>query len=173
MVSFDYWIYLGIYIYLTVVHYGIAKRLFHQKPWLAFIPFSNLFLLSQLAKKDWRKSLLIYISFLIYLVASISMYFREKIPGEDFGFIPYYLREVSALGLFLISVAYVVIDFYVEILRELNYSSKLSYVILLTYYGIFFSLISFSTLTLKFNPMSLYVSLPGFIVLGLVAWKSK
>lgn len=77
---------LGIilYIYGAVVWMTIAKKLNYDKPWIAWIPIVNLFLLPILAKKTWVWGFLLFVpiaNIIFILVWLWKIYERRNYPG--------------------------------------------------------------------------------------------
>jgi hypothetical protein len=75
---------LALYVYLALALMTIAKKLGYDKPWLAWIPIANLFLLAILAKKEWYFGFLAFIplvgvGFVIWFLWVI--YERRNYPG--------------------------------------------------------------------------------------------
>jgi hypothetical protein len=74
----------GFYVYMAFVWMTIARKLKYDKPWLAWIPFANLFLLPILAKKHWAWGFFfllppVYLLFAIYWLWLI--YEQRNYPG--------------------------------------------------------------------------------------------
>jgi len=55
----------ALYIYQSLAWQSIAKKLKYKKPWLAWIPIANFFLLPILAKKKWTWGLIVLIPFIL------------------------------------------------------------------------------------------------------------
>lgn len=75
---------LSFYLYWAFAFYTIAKKLGYDKPWLAFIPVANAFLLPILAEKEWTWGFLLLVP-IANLVFSIlwtwRVYERRNYPG--------------------------------------------------------------------------------------------
>ena len=65
LIAFFIVIGLALYIYQSLAWYSIAKKLKHKRPWLAWIPVANFFLLPVLAKKDVRWGWIILLPFVL------------------------------------------------------------------------------------------------------------
>lgn len=50
---------LAIYIYVSFALMTLAKKMKMERPWLAFIPVANLYLMSKMAKMHWWPVLLV------------------------------------------------------------------------------------------------------------------
>jgi len=61
---------LALYVYMAMAWMTIAKKLGYDKPWLAWIPIANFFLLPILAKKHWAWGFFILIP-PVYLILAI------------------------------------------------------------------------------------------------------
>lgn len=82
------------YVYGALVWMTIAKKLGYDKPWLAWIPIANLFLLPILAKKHWAMGFLLFLPIvnIVLLVIWIwRIYEKRNYPG--------WLSLVPLLGL--------------------------------------------------------------------------
>ncbi len=72
------------YIYYALVFMTIAKKLKYDKPWLAWIPLANMFLIPILAKKDWPFGFLLFIPIvnIVFMIMWMwAIYERRKYPG--------------------------------------------------------------------------------------------
>lgn len=49
---------LAVYLYVSFALMTLAKKMKMERPWLAFIPFANLYLMSKMAKMHWWPVLL-------------------------------------------------------------------------------------------------------------------
>ena len=75
---------LAIYIYWAMAYMTIAKKLKYDKPWLAWIPFANMFLVTILAGKKWYWGFLFFVPFvnIAFLVLwTWRIYERRNYPG--------------------------------------------------------------------------------------------
>jgi len=50
---------LAVYLYVSFALMTLAKKMKMERPWLAFIPFANLYLMSKMAKMHWWPVLLV------------------------------------------------------------------------------------------------------------------
>ena len=74
----------ALYVYMALVWQTIAKKLKYDKPWLAWIPIANLFLLPILAKKEWGYGFLLFIPFVnlvFFIIWTWKIYELRKFPG--------------------------------------------------------------------------------------------
>ncbi len=55
----------ALYVYQSLAWQSIARKLKYKKPWLAWIPIANFFLLPILAKKKWTWGLIILLPFVL------------------------------------------------------------------------------------------------------------
>lgn len=53
----------AIYVYSSFAYMSIAKKLKYDKPWLAWIPIVNIFMMAQLAGNPWYYGFLVLIPF--------------------------------------------------------------------------------------------------------------
>jgi hypothetical protein len=83
---------IAIYVYSSFALMTLAKRLKTENAWIAWIPIVNLYLVTQIAKKEWWWALIIvfanivpFVGWLISVGSSVYMYFliaeRRKYPG--------------------------------------------------------------------------------------------
>lgn len=63
---------LPIYIYVSLVYMGLAKKIGTTPAWLAWIPIANLYLISKMAQKHWWPMLLIF-TFIVPVVNVVSL----------------------------------------------------------------------------------------------------
>ena len=49
---------IAVYLYVSFALMTLAKKMKMERPWLAFIPFANLYLMSKMAKMHWWPVLL-------------------------------------------------------------------------------------------------------------------
>ncbi|MCS7134428.1 MAG: hypothetical protein NZ889_01030 [Candidatus Pacearchaeota archaeon] len=78
-------LFIGLYVYHSFAWMTIAKKLKYKKPWLAWIPIVQLFLLPILAKKHWTYGFLFLIPLvnIVFIVICLWKIFeRRKYPGE-------------------------------------------------------------------------------------------
>jgi len=60
---------LIFYVYNALVLVAIAKKTNTQNPWLAWIPFANLYLMTQIAKVPWWTFLVVFLSWIPFVGA--------------------------------------------------------------------------------------------------------
>lgn len=80
---------LALYVYFSLTMMIVAKRLKTKRPWLAWIPVANIFLLTSMAKLPWWPMLFLIpsiILFIIYMIngaywAMVSMMLVSLIPS--------------------------------------------------------------------------------------------
>ena len=75
---------VAIYVYWALVWMTIAKKLNYDKPWLAWIPIANFFLLPILAKKGWTWGfiLLVPIANAVFMIIwTWNIYEQRNYPG--------------------------------------------------------------------------------------------
>ncbi|MDP2925659.1 MAG: hypothetical protein Q8N99_04775 [Nanoarchaeota archaeon] len=73
-----------IHIYFALVGYRLSKKLRYDKPWLAFIPVANFFLLPILAKQPWALGFLFLIPPVFFILAiywTWIIFERRNYPG--------------------------------------------------------------------------------------------
>ncbi len=80
-----------IYIYTALALYAIAKRTKTKNPWLAWIPFANIYLMTQIAKVPWWTIFFLCFSFIpwfgpaVVTVFTVVLWWRiaevRKRPG--------------------------------------------------------------------------------------------
>jgi len=100
---------IELYVYWSLVWMTIARKLKYKKPWLAWIPIAQIFLIPILAKKHWTWGFmfLVPIANVVFLfIWTWNIFEQRKYPGwlalvPLLGFIP-------LVGL-LASLAYLVI----------------------------------------------------------------
>jgi len=79
-------IFLGliIYVYMALAWMTIAKKLGYDKPWLAWIPIANLFLIPILAKKNWPWGFIFLVpiaNIVFYIMWTWNIFEQRKYPG--------------------------------------------------------------------------------------------
>lgn len=101
-----------LYVYMALVWSTIAKKLNYNKPWLAWIPIVNFFLIPILAKKHWAWGfiLLIPIVNLIFITIWLwNIFEQRKYPGWlSLGYIG---SMIPAVGPFLGLANLIIIGF--------------------------------------------------------------
>ncbi len=73
-----------LYVYIALVFQTIAKKLNYDKPWLAWIPIANMFLLPILAKKHWAMGFLFLVPIVgavFYFIWLWKIFELRKYPG--------------------------------------------------------------------------------------------
>lgn len=81
---FMFLIAVAIYVYGALAWMTIAKKLKYDKPWLAWIPIANMFLLPILAKKPWPWGFILLVPFVNIVFAIIwlwNIFEQRKYPG--------------------------------------------------------------------------------------------
>jgi len=87
---------IALYVYYALVWMTIAKKLKYKKPWLAWIPVANFFLIPILAKKDWVWGFMFFVPIagaVFFFIWTWNIYEQRKYPGwlclaPVLGFIP-------------------------------------------------------------------------------------
>jgi len=75
---------IALYIYNALVWSTIAKKLGYGKPWLAWIPVANLFLLPILAKKHWAWGFIFLVpivNVVFFIIWTWNIFEQRKYPG--------------------------------------------------------------------------------------------
>jgi len=75
---------LGIYVYSCFVWMTIAKKLKYNKPWLAWIPIVNFFLIPILAQRKWPWGFIVLVpiaGIVFYSIWTWRIYTLRKYPG--------------------------------------------------------------------------------------------
>jgi hypothetical protein len=75
---------IALYIYIALVWSTIAKKLGYDKPWLAWIPIANLFLLPILAKKHWAWGFIFLVpivNIVFFIIWTWNIFEQRKYPG--------------------------------------------------------------------------------------------
>ncbi len=62
-----------VYVYKALAWSTIAKKLKYDKPWLAWIPLAQFFLLPILAKKHWSWGFIVFVPFVVYPMTIIPI----------------------------------------------------------------------------------------------------
>ncbi len=76
---------VGLYVYMALVFMTIARKLKYDKPWLAWIPIANAFLLPILAGKPWPWGFIFFIpivGFIFYIIWVWKIYEKRGYPGS-------------------------------------------------------------------------------------------
>lgn len=77
-------IFLAVYVYMAFAWMTIARKLGYDKPWIAWIPLVNFFLLPILAKKEWAWGFILLVPIVNIVFATIwtwNIYEQRKYPG--------------------------------------------------------------------------------------------
>jgi hypothetical protein len=72
------------YVYTALVWSTIAKKLGYAKPWLAWIPIANVFLLPILAKKNWAWGFIFLVpivNIVFFIIWTWNIFEQRKYPG--------------------------------------------------------------------------------------------
>ena len=75
---------IGLYVYTALAFMTIAKKLRYDKPWLAWIPVANLFLIPILAKKNWVWGFIFLVpivNIVFFFIWMWNIYEQRKYPG--------------------------------------------------------------------------------------------
>lgn len=75
---------LALYVYGALAMMTIAKKLGYDKPWLAWIPIANMFLLPILAEKEWPWGFILLIplvNMVFVIMWTWRIYERRNYPG--------------------------------------------------------------------------------------------
>jgi len=75
---------IGLYVYTALAFMTIAKKLRYDKPWLAWIPVANLFLIPILAKKNWAWGFIFLVpiaNIVFFFIWMWNIYEQRKYPG--------------------------------------------------------------------------------------------
>jgi hypothetical protein len=74
LTMFVVFLFFIFYVYFSLIFYILSKKLKYCRPWLAWIPIINLFLVPILAKKKWHLGFFFFVPFLfipiIYLISN-------------------------------------------------------------------------------------------------------
>ena len=73
-----------VYVYFALAWMTIAKKLKYKKPWLAWIPLANYFLLPILAKKKWTWGFMLLVpiaNIVFFFIWTWKIFERRKYPG--------------------------------------------------------------------------------------------
>jgi hypothetical protein len=73
-----------LYVYYALVWMTIAKKLKYNKPWIAWIPIVNIFLLPILAKKNWLWGFIFLVpivNIVFFIMWTWKIYELRKYPG--------------------------------------------------------------------------------------------
>jgi len=87
---------IGLYVYYALAFMTIAKKLKYDKPWLAWIPVANMFLIPILAKKHWAWGFMFFVpiaNFVFMVIWMWNIYEQRNYPGwlslmPILGFVP-------------------------------------------------------------------------------------
>ena len=101
---------IGLYVYTALAFMTIAKKLRYDKPWLAWIPVANLFLIPILAKKNWAWGFIFLVpivNIVFFFIWMWNIYEQRKYPGwlslvPLLGFIPFIGIFVSLANLIIL-----------------------------------------------------------------------
>jgi len=105
---------IGLYVYWAFAWMTIAKKFKYDKPWLAWIPVANLFLIPILAKKKWTWGFFILLPpvyFGLYIYWSWIIFKMRGYPGPlaliALGMLPPlsavgFISALSAIGYFVV-----------------------------------------------------------------------
>lgn len=101
---------IGLYVYTALAFMTIAKKLRYDKPWLAWIPVANLFLIPILAKKNWVWGFIFLVpivNIVFFFIWMWNIYEQRKYPGwlslvPLLGFIPFIGIFVSLANLIIL-----------------------------------------------------------------------
>jgi len=75
---------VAVYVYMALTLMTIARKLKYDKPWLAWIPIANLFLLPILAKKHWAMGflgLIPIVNIVFFIMWTWIIFERRHYPG--------------------------------------------------------------------------------------------
>lgn len=103
---------IPIYIYWAFAYMIIAQKLKYKKPWLAWVPIANLFLLPILAKKEWQWGFLLLVPIInsVFIVLwTWQIYERRKYPGW-LSLVPI-LSFIPSLGFLAIVANLIIVGF--------------------------------------------------------------
>jgi hypothetical protein len=98
-----------LYVYSALVWSTIAKKLGYAKPWLAWVPIANLFLLPILAKKNWAWGFIFLVpivNIVFFIIWTWNIFEQRKYPGW-LSLVPI-LNIIPVVG-WLASIAFLVI----------------------------------------------------------------
>ncbi|MBN2052928.1 hypothetical protein JW756_05465 [Candidatus Woesearchaeota archaeon] len=73
-----------LYVYYALAWMTIARKLNYDKPWLAWIPIANAFLIPILAKKKWPWGFIFLVPIVgavFYFIWTWNIYEQRKYPG--------------------------------------------------------------------------------------------
>ncbi len=77
-------LFAGIYVYYALAWSTIAKKLKYKKPWLAWIPVAQLFLIPILAKKKWVWGFMFLVpiaNIVFCIIWTWKIFEKRKYPG--------------------------------------------------------------------------------------------
>ena len=75
---------IALYVYMAFVLMTIAQKLNYDKPWLAWIPFANMFLFPILAKKHWAWGFIFLVpivGIVFYFIWTWNIFEQRNYPG--------------------------------------------------------------------------------------------
>ena len=75
---------IGLYVYYAFAWMSIAKKLSYDKPWLAWIPVANIFLIPILANKHWAWGFMFFVPIAGLVFGFIwvwNIYKQRNYPG--------------------------------------------------------------------------------------------
>ncbi len=75
---------IGIYVYCALAWSTIAKKLGYDKPWLAWIPVANFFLIPILAKKSWAWGFIFLLpvaNIVFWIIWTWNIFEQRGFPG--------------------------------------------------------------------------------------------
>ncbi|RJQ18232.1 hypothetical protein C4573_00740 [Candidatus Woesearchaeota archaeon] len=84
MIVFLIIVFIALYIYCAFAWMTIAKKLNYDKPWLAWIPIANMFLIPILAKKNWAWGFIFLVPIVgavFYFIWTWNVFEQRKYPG--------------------------------------------------------------------------------------------
>ena len=82
--AFAFAVGIALYVYYAWAWMTIAKKLNYDKPWLAWIPIANLFLIPILAKKEWLWGFIFILpiaNIVFYIMWTWKIFEMRKYPG--------------------------------------------------------------------------------------------
>jgi len=79
-----FFVVIAFYVYWALAYMTIAKKLNYEKPWLAWVPVANLFLLPILAGKRWVWGFLLLVplvNIIFIILWTWRIYEQRNYPG--------------------------------------------------------------------------------------------
>ena len=146
---------IALYIYTALAWQTIAQKLGYSKPWLAWIPVANFFLLPILAKKNAWWGTIIVIPIIFEII--ITFFTPAAIRGDYTAYTNMYLSTLGIMILFMLFIGIMAITWLWKIYELRGYPGYLSLTPILIIIPI----------------IGILAIIAHFIILGMVAWKDR